>query len=303
MMVVTWRPLCAQETSSKSLIDFNRDVRTIFSDKCLACHGPDDAKNDFRIDDKATLLDYVEPGAVDDSMLWADYLVTDDQDTQMPPKGEPQLTGVELATIKLWIEEGAVWDDAATAEAPTTPPVAKEPSGLRANVWTFQGLFHPVSVHLPVALLSISALFGLLALKYPESFEAAAFHCFWIGAVGAVGACVTGWAYAQHQGYGGYSFDVVGSLVDRHRWAGILVAVTSVALVPLAWKARTHDDAKLRKYWLAGSILVAVLLGTTGNWGGELIFGKNHYFNEFHRLFIDDPADTEATRDADEDVP
>ena len=276
------------------LIGFNRDIRPILNSKCISCHGPDDAKNDFRVDESDSLLGYVEEGDAGDSTLWADYLVTDDEDTHMPPVDEPQLTGVELAAIKLWIEEGAKWEDAADGSAAEAKKeeAAAERDSFVSRVWTFQGLFHPVSVHVPVAALSLSCLFLIASYKFPNtSFQAVAFHCLWIGALGSIGACVMGWAYAQHEGYGGFSFDVIGSLADRHRWAGIAVAIVAVGLVPLAKKVHLQEQSHLRKFWLAGAVLLAGLVGGTGNWGGELIYGTNHYFKEFKRLFLtEDPV-------------
>lgn len=274
------------------LISFDRDIRPILDAKCIVCHGPDDAKNEFRVDQSESLLDYIEPGSVDDSSLWVDYLVTTDDDLRMPPLDDEQLTGAEFAAIKLWIEEGAEWEDPADVAAIETEVKPAEPASLLSKSWTFQGLFHPVSVHLPVAFLSISVVFLLLSYKFPKaSFQAVAFHCLWVGALGAVAACVTGWAYASHEGYGNFSFDVVGSLVDRHRWAGILVAIVSLALLPLAVKVHLKEQQQLRKYWLMGSMLVAVMVGATGNWGGELVQGANHYFKEFKLLFLMDDAD------------
>ena len=103
-------PAVAQEATEEpsselsqagALVDFARDVYPIFAEKCLECHGPDYAKNDFRVDDEETLLAYVEPGDVESSSLWADYLLTDDPDMRMPPPDDPSkaLTGVQLATI------------------------------------------------------------------------------------------------------------------------------------------------------------------------------------------------------------
>lgn len=268
------------------LIRFDRDIRPIFEAKCISCHGPDDAKNDFRVDISESVLDYIEPGSLDDTFLWTDYLITTDEDTLMPPVDEPQLTGAELAAIKLWIEEGAQWEEPADAAVVEEAKPA-EPDSFATKSWIFQGLFHPVSVHLPVGLLLVSCFFLLLSFKYPDtSFQAVAFHCLWLGAVGAIGACVTGWAYAQHEGYGGFSFDVVGSLIDRHRWSGISVAIVSVAMVPLAIKVHLKQQQTLRKFWLGGSILLAAMVSGTGNWGGELIYGTNHYFKEFQQLFL-----------------
>ena len=63
-----------------SLVDFQRDVWPILESKCLSCHGPDDAKNDFRVDDSETMLSYIEAGDIENTFLWTDYLVTDDPD-------------------------------------------------------------------------------------------------------------------------------------------------------------------------------------------------------------------------------
>ena len=148
------------------LIVFNCDIRPILSSKCISCHGPDDAKNDFRVDDGDALLSYAEADEVADSTLWADYLVTDDEDTRMPPADKPQLTGVELAAIKLWIEEGTQWEDAVDGAAAIQPEtISAEPKSFVSRAWTFHGLFHPVSVHLPVALLSISCVFLILSYR------------------------------------------------------------------------------------------------------------------------------------------
>ncbi len=144
-----------------AMIDFARDIQPIFEEKCLKCHGPDDAKNDFRIDQLDSVSSYVEAGDLESSSMWTDYLLTDDSDMLMPPATADTrggLAGGQLAVIKLWIEEGAKWDwqtqasasDATdSVEAPADPGTASLP----ARVWTFQGLFHPASVHFPLALV------------------------------------------------------------------------------------------------------------------------------------------------------
>ncbi|MFT5467783.1 MAG: hypothetical protein ACI8UO_002890 [Verrucomicrobiales bacterium] len=96
-------------------VDFNNDIRPIFSNKCYACHGPDEAerKADLRLDtqdgSREDLGDYaaIVPGDVEKSELF--YRVsTDDVDDVMPPAkhGEP-LSASEVDLIKRWIEQGA----------------------------------------------------------------------------------------------------------------------------------------------------------------------------------------------------
>ncbi len=280
------------------LVDFLRDVKPILGAKCLSCHGPDDAKNDFRVDDHDAMLDYLEPGDSESSSLWTDYLVTDDEDMRMPPVGgdAPQLTGAELATIKLWIEEGAKWAEGEEE----TEEVAADPVAELSDAekwWRFQGIFHPASVHFPIALLVVSTGFVILSFLNRESFEPVAFHCLWIGALGAVASCVMGWAYADSQGYGSFSFDLQNSSIDRHRWLGIGVAVVSLILIPMARSVRRTGDTGMRLMWMFGSLIALGAVSITGYQGGELTYGEDHYTEEYNRLF---PSDSVAGDGAEE---
>ncbi|RMF40649.1 MAG: hypothetical protein D6753_11265 [Planctomycetota bacterium] len=310
----------AGETESNELVDFQRDVFPIFQRKCLQCHGPEDAKNDFRVDDRDTLLSYVEPGDLESSSLWTDYLVTDDPDMRMPPPdaddAEP-LTAAELALIHVWIEQGAQWpedfepgmpQDAAPTEVPgevvpDEAPATKDPRSapLALRIWKFSGLFHPAVVHFPIALLTVSALFVLLSFVNREAFEPVAYHCFWIGTLMAIAACATGWSYAIAEGYGSkISFDWENSAIDRHRWLGIAVAAVGVLTFPLARAVRRSGHAGARILWLVASLALAGGVATVGYQGGELVYGEDHYLQEYERLF--GPLSVEEAA-SDDDVP
>ncbi|HBE69292.1 MAG TPA: hypothetical protein DDW52_14180 [Planctomycetaceae bacterium] len=314
-LIWTLTPCLAQEDGGASLavegelVDFARDVKPILDAKCLICHGPDDAKNDFRVDDQEMMLDYIEAGDIESSSLWVDYLVTDDEDMRMPPPSSDeveQLTGVELATIKLWIEEGAEWSEAEVEEGTEEAEEAAEtaPKSDIEKWWQFQGYFHPASVHFPIALLMVSAGFVVLSFLNREAFEPVAFHCLWIGALGAVASCVMGWAYAETQGYGGVSYDLQGSSIDRHRWLGIGVAVVSLILIPMARSVRRTGDTGMRLMWMIGSFIVLGAVSITGYQGGELTYGEDHYQKEFERLFgvaeSEEPDPTEALEEVED---
>ena len=293
----TLRLAMAQEPAG--LINFDTDIRPILAAKCVKCHGDKRANNDFRVDEEDSLLSYIEAGEdAEESILWSDYLATDDVDLKMPPAKQTQLTGSELATIKLWIEEGAHWEDpqdTGDASAESTTDVANpKTKSFFGKVWFFQGLFHPAAVHFPLGLLSASPLFLLLSFKFGDNFRSAAFHCLWLGALGAVVACVLGWSYAQYEGYGAFGFDVINSPVDRHRWIGIFVAVLSLITVPVAKSAFTDpENNPKQKRWLMASLLIGLCVGATGYMGGELSYGNNHYEKEFRHLFLDDQGASE----------
>ena len=102
-------------TATAQKVDFNRDVRPIISNRCLACHGPDNAKREagLRLDDPdvaTRVLDSghtaIVAGNVTQSELVA-RISSDDESIRMPPAefGKP-LTPAEIATLTRWVEQG-----------------------------------------------------------------------------------------------------------------------------------------------------------------------------------------------------
>ncbi len=123
--------------SGTSKIEFNRDVRTILSDNCFACHGPDEnkrkAKLRFDIKDEAFKPaksgDYaIVPGDLKKSQLIARITAKDEDDLMPPPKTGKKLTQAQIDLLKRWIAEGASWQTHWAYEAPKRPalPAVKE---------------------------------------------------------------------------------------------------------------------------------------------------------------------------------
>ncbi len=93
-------------------IDFNRDVRPILSDNCFACHGPDAKKRkaDLRLDvHDRTLKDFLSPGKPAESKLLERLLTADASKRMPPPKSKKTLSPQQIALIRRWIDEGAVY--------------------------------------------------------------------------------------------------------------------------------------------------------------------------------------------------
>src|ERR1700730_15046194 len=73
------------------VIDFNRDIRPIFSENCYQCHGPDKnrRKAALRLDNKEDIFsshdgqDSVVPGKPEQSELYR-RITTPDKDERMP---------------------------------------------------------------------------------------------------------------------------------------------------------------------------------------------------------------------------
>ena len=276
--------------SGSGLVDFQRDVAPLLSKRCLECHGPKQAKNDFRVDDPEILVGYIEAGDSSNSSLVNDYLITSDPDSLMPPAshGGP-LPTADIALLKLWIDEGAVWPAGATVvaageagEAKPVPAANKViPSSLAARLWAFQGFFHPATVHFPIALLLVGALAAAGSyLPGWTSAEPIAKFCLFFGAIFAVLACFMGWSFATERGYGNWTS--TDGEIFWHRWSGIILAIFSVVLMLLSWKSNRSGNTK--HIWKLGMLLAAVIVGLVGHQGGELTYGKAMYDRAFEYL-------------------
>ena len=108
----------AKANSKVRPVNFAREVRSVLSDNCFSCHGPDDKrrKSGLRLDTKEGVLAKLKsggvaivPGKPDESDL-IDRIETDDPDAKMPPKKSgKQLTVQQIQTLRRWVEQGASW--------------------------------------------------------------------------------------------------------------------------------------------------------------------------------------------------
>jgi hypothetical protein len=119
-------------------IDFTRDIRPILSDKCFACHGPDDDHREggFRLDVLESALGEADsgerpivPGEAEASEVLR-RLTTDDEFEVMPPADSDKKISVEeIALIRRWIADGAPWKQHwafLRPQRPQPPKVAAE---------------------------------------------------------------------------------------------------------------------------------------------------------------------------------
>ncbi len=108
-------------------IDFNRDVRPLLSDRCFACHGPDEAKRkaDLRLDTPEGAREVFAGGA--DSEAARRIASDDEHEVMPPPKLKRPLSEAERATLLRWIEEGARYEPhwAFVAPRKQAPPRVK----------------------------------------------------------------------------------------------------------------------------------------------------------------------------------
>jgi hypothetical protein len=122
----------AVSTRADDAINFNRDVRPILSDKCFACHGPEEASRQagFRLDVQESALGEADsglrpivPGELEESELIA-RITSDDESTRMPPaESHKTLSNKEIDILKRWIAAGAEWQQHWSLVPPSRPEV------------------------------------------------------------------------------------------------------------------------------------------------------------------------------------
>lgn len=134
-------------------ISFNQHIRPLLSDRCFACHGPDQQKceADLRLDVEAHAKDSLTEAGIpawlsgnpSQSEAWR-RIISDDPDELMPPPNSHlSLSEDEKALLQAWIEQGAEYEPfwAFVPPASAVPPAVDTSWGqnvIDAFVWERQ---------------------------------------------------------------------------------------------------------------------------------------------------------------------
>ncbi|MCC6233807.1 MAG: PSD1 domain-containing protein [Verrucomicrobiales bacterium] len=127
-------------TGAEPAISYNREVRSVLSEHCFACHGPDEKarKAGLRLDretdarkalksGKAALV----PGQLEASELWH-RITTENADDRMPPaEMKKPLSSANVELLRRWIEQGAPFE----GHWAYLPPKRVDPPAVRATNW------------------------------------------------------------------------------------------------------------------------------------------------------------------------
>ena len=129
-------PVETEETVDPSepvvAVNFSDEVYPLLESRCFECHRGDDPDSGTRLDHLDAVLEFVVPGQSGQSPLMQ-RVESADSTEQMPPAeaGLP-LTANEQALLRMWIDQGAVWDE----ELLPTPR-------LESDHWAFQPINRP----------------------------------------------------------------------------------------------------------------------------------------------------------------
>jgi hypothetical protein len=105
--------VCLSNSSLMAGVDFAK-VQAVLESKCLECHNPSKVKGDLLMHTAEAMLKGGEggaalvPGKPEESSLIQRVVLPADDDDVMPPKGGP-LKPEEIALLKQWVAEGAIW--------------------------------------------------------------------------------------------------------------------------------------------------------------------------------------------------
>ena len=125
-------------------VDFNREIRSILSDNCFACHGPDEKQRmaKLRLDTREGALGkpgVIVPGRAADSKLIKRVTAKDPDVVMPPPDSGHKLTEHQIELLKRWIDEGAQWNEHWAYQAPRRPavPEVRDSSRVRNPIDSF----------------------------------------------------------------------------------------------------------------------------------------------------------------------
>ncbi len=116
-------------------IDYNYHIKPILSDRCYACHGPDDKTReaDLRLDTPEGALKMklesgkpaIVAGSTSRSEFWHRITSDDPQVLMPPPESHLTLSDYEVALLGKWIEQGAEWKSHWSFIPPERPDIPR----------------------------------------------------------------------------------------------------------------------------------------------------------------------------------
>src|SRR6266699_3335316 len=126
-------------SSAAPKVDFDREIRPLFSDKCFACHGPDEKQRQagLRFDTKEGLR-VIVPGDSAKSRLYQRIRAADKANRMPPPASGLSLTDSQVELVRRWIDQGADWE----AHWSYVPPKRVDLPSVKHKTWPLNSIDH-----------------------------------------------------------------------------------------------------------------------------------------------------------------
>ncbi len=139
--------------------------------------------------------------------------------------------------------------------------------------WTLLGRLHVLTVHFPIALLTIVLLIEILrTLRRNRAPDATLTLITVIAAASAVVATVMGWAQAGGMEFAGREAEIA----TVHRWLGVATAAVSVVVAVLALSLQLLNRPGLRSVYLVALAIAVLGVSAAGHYGGMLVHGETY---------------------------
>jgi mono/diheme cytochrome c family protein len=108
-------------------VSFEKTIRPILTDKCLACHGQDDSARqaDLRLDNRDAAIAHgaIVPSDIKSGSLLERIRSTDPELVMPPPESHKELTEAERQALESWIAEGATYELHWSFQKPQMPSI------------------------------------------------------------------------------------------------------------------------------------------------------------------------------------
>jgi mono/diheme cytochrome c family protein len=137
-LLVSGAPVAAQTAEKAKTVDFQRQIRPILAANCFQCHGPDARarQGKLRLDVQEGAFAerpggrVIVPGDPKSSLLYQ-RISHENEARRMPPPrlSKKTLSADQIEALRLWIEEGASWNQHWSFQPvsnPEPPPVGDE---------------------------------------------------------------------------------------------------------------------------------------------------------------------------------
>jgi uncharacterized membrane protein len=134
--------------------------------------------------------------------------------------------------------------------------------------WRLFGRLHPLTVHFPIALITVAAVLeGWFLFRRKPAAQQASWICCWMGFASAVAATVMGYAFADD------SKPTAKAVLELHERLGLVSCAIAAITTGLAlWARKGGGFGGPAIAFRSFLFLTALSTGVTAHFGGEMVY-------------------------------